>query len=111
MSFAERRQYERVPFSCDLTIEDLGNGRRCKGCSINLSRGGIGFYADSFLATGAHVGIHLWVDRTEGRRPVELLATVRWARVEDRGAVLGAEFDCALTPAEQPLLCVFLDRR
>lgn len=101
---SERRRYERVPFSTELTVIDARDRRRYKGWSIDLSLGGMSFFAERFLQAGSRIAI---LARLPGSRdgpatPVE--ATVQWSRVEADGAVMGAEFTQALSNAFQPQL-------
>ena len=105
MNGKERRRYEHVPFSTSLTIIDLASQRRYEGRSIDLSMGGIGFYCERFFQTGAGIAVLAQIGRPGGDRLTPIHATVRWARVEGDGAVMGAEFGEPLSPASQPRLC------
>ena len=100
---AECRRFPHVPFSTDLTVVDLLDRRRYAGHSIDLSRGGIGFYAERFFPAGTRIDVVVPAGPGPGRA-VSLPATVRWSRIEADGAVMGAEFDTLLGPAVCPEL-------
>jgi c-di-GMP-binding flagellar brake protein YcgR len=106
----ERRRYERVPFSADLSVLDLTSGARYQGHSVDLSQGGIGFYCPRFLPVGSRVRLFIWLTGGGRRRCVAVEAQVRWARAEETGAIMGAEFDCLLNLAHQPLLYECLEQ-
>jgi c-di-GMP-binding flagellar brake protein YcgR len=104
MTTRERRRYEHVPFSMELTIVDLQDNRRYKGRSINLSLGGIGFYAERFFEVGSRLTILAQPGHSRDQRVRPITVTVRWSRVEAEGAVMGAEFSQLLSPAVHPEL-------
>jgi hypothetical protein len=111
MGYVEQRRYERIPFSTDVELRDSGSGHVCRGRSIDLSRGGIGFFSDRFIPAGTHVRITLSC-RASGR-PVAVTvgATVRRATTEGGGGIMGAQFDEILSPLSEPVLCELVDSR
>ena len=104
MTFDAARHYERVPFAARVTVADAASGARYEGNSIDLSAGGVGFYTRRFFEPGARIRVSIWLTVSGRQEPVELPATVRWARVEQGGAIMGAEFDAVLSAARQPTL-------
>lgn len=104
-----QRRYERISFFAELEVTDLAHGRIFGARSIDVSRGGIGFFAKLFLPTGSRIRLTI-VFRSGGQeRRCVLPAVVMQAHSEGDGAVMGAAFECPLTPADQPLLCDLLD--
>ena len=111
MTSVERRRYERVPFSAKLTVVDVASGHRFKANAVDISAVGIGFYAETLFAENSRISIPLQL-KDDGREElVELGATVRRSRLEQDGAIMGAEFDAPLSPARQPRLYERLCRR
>ena len=99
-----RRRYEHIPFSVELTVVDLADNRRYKGHSVNFSLGGVGFYCERFFESGARVAVvpHLRGVPEHRLRPITV--TIRWSRVESDGAVMGAEFSQVLSATVHPEL-------
>ena len=106
-AFVERC-YQRVPFTAQLTVFASGGVMLSRGYAINLSRGGIGFYADDPVPADQAVKIILRT--TIGGKPfeAELPATVCWCVPQEPGAIAGAEFAAVLTPETHPELCACL---
>ena len=106
-----RRKYDRIPFSTTLEIVEVDTGHRIPGRSIDLSRGGVGFYAERFIPAGTRIRVNL--DLPAGYRPatVWLSATVMRATSEGAGGIMGAQFDSPLSPVSQPALCEMVDSR
>lgn len=96
---SERRRYERVPFPMALTVVDLLRRQQYAGHGIDLSLWGIGFYVERFLEVGTRVALVLRLRSGEEAEAEPIEAVVRWARVEAGGAIVGAEFNQALSPA------------
>ncbi len=111
MNRHERRRYEHVPFSMDLVIVDQKSQSRFKAHSINLSLGGVAFYAERFLESGTRITVLAQLGRSEGDNPAPIPATVAWAKVEADGAIMGVGFDAPLSPATHPKLCERLYRK
>ena len=109
MGSASARRYERVPFFVDLEVKDLSTGRSCRGRSFDLSRGGIGFFAPTFLPVGCRVRLALYLRHAPQQATAHVDAVIVRAQTETGGALLGATFDPELAPASQPLLCKCLD--
>jgi hypothetical protein len=103
-----RRIYQRIAFSAEVTVVGP-DGRAVPGHSINLSRGGIGFYSATFYPLGARVRVEVRHAIVGG--VVSLVGTVRWAQADETGTAHGVEFDLPLSPAAQPRLCAFLDAK
>ncbi len=99
-----RRRYERVSFSVDLDVAEMPAGPKFRARSIDLSRGGVGFFARRFIPTGTRVQVafHLVND---GKEEIAVVAaTVMNTRMEGDGSVMGAAFDTPISPATQPAL-------
>ena len=104
MTSIERRRYERVPFSARLTVVDLASGHRFKANAIDISVVGMAFYAEKLFGNNSRIRIHIRLKDAGQEQPVEVGATVRRARLEQDGAIMGAEFDAPLSPSHQPML-------
>ena len=104
MGYTEKRRCERMPFRTRLTVLDAVTKRACQANSIDLSISGAQFHAGRFLVVGTHIRIRFWLGQGGQSVPVELGATVRWARVEQDGAIMGVEFDGLLSPSYCPEL-------
>lgn len=104
MPFAEKRQSDRMPFTTRLTVLDAVTSQACEGNSIDLSVTGIQLYAARFFVAGTRLRIQFWLRDLPTTAPVELGAVVRWARVEQGGAIVGVEFDAPLSPSYCPQL-------
>jgi hypothetical protein len=111
METTYQRKYERVPFSTRVEVRDQGSGMACTGRSIDLSRGGIGFFADRFLPKGSR--IRLTVNMRVSGRPVAVTldATIMRSQTEGDGGIMGAQFDKVLSPQDQSVLCGVVDSR
>jgi len=107
----QRRQYERIPFSTSLEVKNLAAGWTCEGRSIDLSRSGIGFFAERFMPVGTRVRISIWIDGDGHKVLTHVGATVTRAQAEGGGGIMGAQFDVALAPQGQPALCAMVDGR
>ena len=110
MDTRQRRRYERISLSMDLEVKDLSTGRTWRGRSIDLSRGGMGFFAERFLPKGTPIRIHLQVPWDGRHVTAQVGATVMWSRTEGDGGVMGSMFDIELSPLNQPVLCEIVDR-
>jgi hypothetical protein len=111
MDDQEKRRFERVPFSTTVQIRDQGTGLVTQGRSIDLSRGGIGFFAERFLPQGTRIRLTLTM-RIQGRPVTTVVdAIVMRATTEGAGGVMGAQFDKVLNPLAQSLLCEVVDSR
>jgi c-di-GMP-binding flagellar brake protein YcgR len=107
----QRRQYERIPFSANLEVKNLAAGWTCQGRSIDLSRSGIGFFAEQFMPVGTRVRIGIWIEGNGLKVLTHVGATVTRAQAEGGGGIIGAQFDLAITPQGQPALCAMVDSR
>ncbi|HOF17597.1 MAG TPA: PilZ domain-containing protein [Phycisphaerae bacterium] len=105
------RHYERVPFSVDLEVQRVADGKSFAARSIELSRDGIEFFARKFIASGAAIRLVFLLKQDGQTQPVVLNATVREARMEAGGVVMSAQFEAVLSRTAQPLLCERLDRK
>ena len=105
----EKRRYVRVPFSAKLTIMSVSGKQVYRGNSINLSRGGIGLYCEKFFPTGARLVIQVEMHHKGKVIKDQLTGIVRWAEIEQDGAILGVEFDELLNPTKNHDLCNVLD--
>lgn len=97
------REHERVPFTKRLTVMDSISGRKYEGNGIDISVKGIGFYSEKFLAEETRISIQVWLDETK-KDPVWINATVKWAKLEQDGAIIGAQFNNLVKSAEHPRL-------
>lgn len=104
MPYPEKRRCVRVPFTTKLAVLDTVTQQTFEAASIDLSASGAQFYAGKFFAVGTRICIRLSVRQADRAVPVELRATVRWARVEKDGAIMGVEFDAPLSPGHCPEL-------
>ena len=95
----------------NLDIKDAAAGGLFQARSIDISRGGIGFFSPKFIPTGAHlrIGIHIFAGGKD--HVTNVSATVMRATADTGGAIIGAAFDTLLSPAAQPLLCEYMDSR
>jgi c-di-GMP-binding flagellar brake protein YcgR len=111
MDHPGKRSYERVSFSVDLEVLNLSTGQTCRGRSIDLSRGGMAFFAERFIAKGTRIRIRFWIK--DNGRPVviQVAASVQRAQTESDGGIMGAEFDAPLDPQSHPLPCEIVDGR
>jgi len=107
----ERRRYVRVPFSAELMITDSSSGEACRGRSINLSRGGIGLFCEKFFPTESRLVIQVKLLHKGKEIKDELNGIVRWAKIEQDGAILGVEFENTLNPTKNHDLCSVLDTK
>jgi len=107
----ERRRHERVPLIANLTVEDLRTGQSYPGRSIDISRGGMGFFSSKFLPVGMDIRITMQLSRNGQPCQAQVYARVVRGSVETGGAVMGAVFDSELTPGAQPILCECVDRK
>jgi len=106
-----RRQYERIAFSTNLEVKNLAAAWTCPGRSIDLSRSGMGFFAEQFIPVGTRVRIGIWIEGNGLKVWTHVGATVTWAQAEGGGGIMGAQFDLALAPQGQPALCAMVDSR
>ena len=105
----ERRRYARTSFSAELLITSPGGQPPCRGHSIDVSRGGIGFFSDRFLDPGTRAQITILTRRRGEPVTAVVPATIRWCRFDEAGAIAGAEFDDAISPSTHPELCECVD--
>jgi|WetSurMetagenome_2_1015567.scaffolds.fasta_scaffold56391_3 hypothetical protein len=105
------RKYERIPLSKTVEITDMSTGITCHGQTIDLSRGGLGFFAERFIPAGTHVCVTLSVELDGKPTVVTTLATIARAEPEGSGGIMGAAFDDPLSPVHAPLLCAVVDAR
>lgn len=109
MACSGLRHHDRVAFYAELRIKDLSSGRVYPARSFDLSRGGVGFYASTFLAVGTPIQVTILLT-VEGRDvAVALDAVVKHSAAASKGGIHGGWFCRPLTPSEQPLLCQYLD--
>lgn len=92
-----KRRYERMPFMTRLTVLDAITRQDFEGSSIDLSVVGAQCYVERFLAVDTRIRIRFWLRGLDGTAPVEVEGTVRWARIEQDGAIMGVEFDVPLS--------------
>lgn len=107
----EDRRFNRVAFFTELTVRSVSSGRQCKGNSIDLSRGGIGFYSEKYFPPGDRVLIGFLLRGPDGVRSISVAARVARSRVEAEGTLIGAEFEVPLSPINHPVLCECIDMR
>lgn len=100
----ERRRFDHVPVAMSLTIIDEGTRSHVNGSSINLSRGGVGFYSERFLRPDTHVTFVFHFGYGTNAKTESIHATVRWSKIEGEGAIGGAAFGSLLSDATFPLL-------
>ena len=103
-TLACRREYERVPFAKKLTIKDMASGQEFEANGIDISVKGIGFYSKKFFSKDSRIAIQVWLDDDAQKDPVWINGVVRWAKLEQDGAVAGCQFDNLIKPAEHPRL-------
>ncbi len=104
-----QRRYERISFFAEVEVTDLARGKTFRARTIDLSRGGVGFFARVFVPTGSRVRLAIAFRYGGQDRRCILPGVVMQARPEDDGVVIGAAFEQALAPANQPVLCDLLD--
>jgi hypothetical protein len=98
------RAYERVPFAKRLTVLDVNSGQKFEANGIDISVMGMGFYSKKFFQTKNRVSIQVWLDNVSQQDPAWINATVRWAKLEQDGAVMGVRFDTIIKSTEHPKL-------
>ena len=104
MSFISRREYERIPFVKKLTVKDLNTSHRFDANGVDISVKGVGFVSPKILPMNSRVSIQVWLDDDAQKDPVWIGATVKWAKPEQDGAVIGVQFDTLIEPVEHPKL-------
>jgi len=104
VSFAERRAYARVPFTNKLIVLDMNTGHKFEANGIDISVMGIGFYCKKLFQKEHHVHIQVWLDSGERVDPVLVSGTVKWAKLEQNGAIMGIQFDMLIKAADHPEL-------
>jgi len=58
-SYAEKRDFIRVPVDCDVELQHAGNGRNFQGTGRNLSACGVLFQTEALLAPGDRLEMHI----------------------------------------------------
>ena len=104
MARQERRRYRHVPFAISLTIVDEAAGRRYHGSSINMSKGGVGFFCEKFLQPNTQIVCVFHLGRGADRVDESVHAIVRWSKIDGDGAIGGAAFEQPLSQQEFPTL-------
>jgi hypothetical protein len=111
MENLDRKRDERIPLSKAVEVTDVGTGASCRGQTIDLSRSNLGFFAERFIPAGTRICVTLSF-QVDGRpTEVAMMATVVRAEPEGSGGIMGAAFDCPLSPVHAPLLCAVVDAR
>jgi hypothetical protein len=116
MSVTTVRSYERIGFVTELEVVDLAGENRWAARSVDLSRGGLGFFCRKFISTGTRVKLAIRLRRLPvggSSQPVQtayVTGMIVHSRIEDEGAIMGCKFDKDLSPSEQPLLCGCADK-
>ena len=100
LSYVEKRAYARVPFTRKLIVRDLNTGQKFWANGIDISLMGIGFYSKKFLPKNHRVSMQLWLDGADKVDPVWLNGVVKWAKLEQNGAVIGVQFGAIIKSAE-----------
>ena len=54
-----QRRYERISFFAEVEVTDLARGKTFRARTIDLSRGGVGFFARVFVPTGSTIKVKL----------------------------------------------------
>ena len=103
MAGQERRRYRHVPFATSLTIVDEA-GHHYRGSSINLSKGGLGFFCEKFLQPNARIVCIFHLGHGAERVDEHVPAIVRWGKIDTDGAIGGAAFEQPLTIQTFPAL-------
>ena len=82
-----------MSFLKKLIIQVAENGQKVEASGININIGGIGFYSKKFFQKGSRISIQVCLDNKLHQNAVWINAVVVWSRIEQDGAVTGAQFD------------------
>ncbi|MBN1787224.1 MAG: PilZ domain-containing protein [Sedimentisphaerales bacterium] len=104
LSHVEKRAYARVPFTRKLVARDLKTGKKYWANGIDISVMGIGFFSKKFFPKNDRVSVQVWLDSQGKVDPVWMNGTVKWAKLEQGGAIIGIQFDSLIKSAEHPEL-------
>ncbi len=100
----EKRHWERVSFFRKLVVQETISGRNFESNGINISVGGIRFYSKKIFQTGARISIQICMNNKLHTENALVNAIVKWSKIEQDGAVTGAQFETSIKPADHPIL-------
>ena len=101
----ERRQYQRVPFLCEVAVSALPAGRVIAARSLDISLGGVGLVTEGSLEPGQLVNLRFTLkDKTQKHVPAELVGVVANLRAQPEGNHIGVKFLEPLSEAKNPHL-------
>jgi c-di-GMP-binding flagellar brake protein YcgR len=101
----ERRQYQRVPFLCEVTMTPMPAGKAIAARSLDISLGGVGLVTQGTVQPGQMVSLRfLFRDRMQIQVRVDLAGVVANLRAELEGNHVGVRFLEPLTEAKSPQL-------
>lgn len=101
----ENRQFPRLNLACDLVITPVPDGKPMSAVSVDISAGGVGFYAKSPLNRDqvVQIDIHL-KDENQSRIVERVMGRVVYARSYWEGTRVGVEFQKTIEEADHPTL-------
>jgi c-di-GMP-binding flagellar brake protein YcgR len=101
----ERRQYQRVPFLCEVTMTPIPAGAAIAARSLDISLGGVGLVTQGSVQPGQMVNLVLvFKDRMHRQVRVDLAGVVANLRAELEGNHIGVRFLEPLSEAKNPQL-------
>ncbi len=100
----EQRLLGRVLFLKKLTVQQDSEGQKVEANGININIKGIEFYSKKFFQKGSRITIQFCLNNEVNAKPVLIDAEVIWSKIEQNGAVTGAQFSCVIKYDNYPKL-------
>lgn len=105
----EQRKYQRFPLTATARIVHA-NGDSLYSVTININRGGIGLYSNSFIDEGTNVKLDVMFKDIRGKDMMEMLKgkivySYKWHWVY----VAGVQFNELLNQDETPYLLEYIE--
>jgi c-di-GMP-binding flagellar brake protein YcgR len=91
MATARARQYERVPFFCEVALTAAGSPP-LSAHSFDISLGGVGVYSETALERGTPIKVSFRLTNSRGTTVEHVAAQVAYAKADESGCRLGIEF-------------------
>jgi hypothetical protein len=106
----QRRRYERVAFYCPVHLTALPNGPAVPGWTFDISVGGVGLVAETWLECWQTVSVrfHLNCGSSEGVDE-DVLGRVAYCQAEDECNRIGIEFSDTVRESTHPVLTRKID--
>lgn len=101
----ENRQFPRLGLVCNLTVTPMPNGKSLPATSVDISRGGMGFYVNVPLNRDQIVQIDIPLKDEDRSNVVErVVGKVVYARSYWEGTRVGVEFLKTIEESSHPVL-------